>query len=989
MARFNTNVHAKSHERVKLDGFRGVDTSSASVDVETFRATEMRNMISRNGLNHKRHGWEQQLLNTGDSTHPNNFGGPVRGIYGFKFAGEKETRIIVYANCKFWEKIGNGNFSEISCESTNLEDRSCQFYLVGDELYVLGMGDFLKYQKGKLYSPSEFIEVSKVAYTPTTVINIAPQEYSDNTEYNIDGVAYEPINLLSDKRKAKLIAMPLIENDAQYYFEYEITISAGSTVDVVYDTGTDSEWEAPDLNNLPSDITASIEGYTLSITNNRAVDCTLKLRQSKTISDKAKTATYILEDGASFNFLKGQEITSSNGILWGPDENTIYGWAENNIVAFAKSPSYDTKGEISIIPNSTAFAITLKATGAKIKNITCTNHNTPIDVELTYSKYDEVLIEGEVDSWVETGLYISYELERADAELTDGTLEVEYTKPIEGYKERITKCKISQLFGVNGHSDRLFVAGSNAKLEDWKGNHIVQWSEIDNFTYFPDVNYTRLGTQITAINGMQRLNDDSLCIFKEPSVAEPTIYVMYGEYTTDSEGNTKDIFRTYAGNVAEGLIAPNSTGNLAGDILMLSPNGVFGIEMSENVVSTSKYTKERSLPIKRLLKEFTREQLKQACSIVRDDRYLLCVGDKCFVAESRYSYKPKGSPRDTFSYEWYVWDNIPALCFAEIDTELYFGTQDGRLCKFTNGFVDKKIDDFGSMTVKLKNDTITVSGDLKSGDMLKISNALYGKVATGAATSNKTIRFDEDKFYITNEKGEKIPKFITEKYVRCIDVSDRSVKGFNIVNVDTVNLTIDLVSGYDLVENHKYEVYYSLENEYLTVDNPDINTEEEGKQATVKIFNVPITGFHISPSPEVWEGYKVIIDNVVAEWFSAIMDFGTPDYSKTLLGFTVAPERIEGDNMEFGYITRELDSEEDVKMLRKNISEVTESPLNLGNLSMFFLSFNTFQTSFTKKVKVRNFNYLMWFVKSDSPTDSAVNSIIFDYKVNRKNKGVN
>jgi hypothetical protein len=547
------------------------------------------------------------------------------------------------------------------------------------------------------------------------------------------------------------------------------------------------------------------------------------------------------------------------------------------------------------------------------------------------------------------------------------------------------------MFGVNGHSDRLFVAGNKNRYNDWEASHVVQWSQIDDFTYFPETSYTKLGTQATAINGMQRLNDDSLCLFKEASTTEPTLYVMYGEYTTDENENTKNIFRTYAGNVAEGLIAPNSTGNLAGDILMLSSNGVYGIEMDANVVSTSKYTKERGLPIKRLLKEFTREQLKSACSIVRDDRYLLCVEDKCFVAESRYSYKPKGSPRDTFSYEWYVWDNIPALCFAEIDTELYFGTKDGRLCKFTNGFIDVKINDFGSTTVSesVNAGTITVDSELKKGDIVIISDELYGMVATSSVIEETDVLpFTEEEFYCTNDNKEKLPKFVVGKTIRCFNTDTFVNKDLEITEVDVVNLSVK-VEGKALAKWKTYYICYPLQNEELVIDDPDASTEEEGKQATVKIYDVPITQFFISSTPEAWSGRNVIKNNVVAEWFSAIMDFGTPDYSKTLLGFTVAPERIEGDKMEFGYITRELDSEEDVNMLRKNISEVTESPLNLDNLSMFFLSFNTFQTSFTKKLKVRNFNYLMWFVKSDSPTDSAVNSIIFDYKVNRKNKGVN
>lgn len=979
MARFNTNVHAKSHERVKLDGFRGVDTSSASVDVETFRATEMRNMISRNGLNHKRHGWEQQLLNIKNETlHPNNFGGAVQGIYGFKFAGETQTRIIVYANKCFFQKIGNGVFEKMRCDSQTLEDRPCQFYLIGDCLYIIGCGDFLFFGLDKKFYDSAnqklmLLPVSQYAYVPTSLINIASEEYNASTESPINSVSNEPVNLLSDYRKNVLLS----KLDGVETFNLISSIKSVKSAfvgDAKLEYRETLSFVEPELLEKTNEIYIKLADINSSYfyriyLNFEPTDTNLKLivyssdfpfkglalkRQGATIS------LYQLDyDHNNLSQQFGFGAKDNDG-KWYIDIDIEKSFGNSEIVAVG-----DEKYFKFYAPNMEVFDteyITLyKQTITKTLNL-----------------------KDNGEEWAE--IVDNKIIFNENAVKKDKEIIIEYEDFNSHLKERIIKCNVSTLFGVNGHSDRMFVAGNDTEFQDWEAKQVVQWSEIDNFTYFPDTNYTRLGTQATGINGMQRLNDDSLCFFKEPSVAEPTIYVMHGEYATDSEGNTKDIFRTYAGNVAEGLIAPNSTGNLAGDILMLSPNGVFGIEMSENVVSTSKYTKERSLPIKRLLKEFSIDDLKAACAIVRDDRYMLCVSDKCFVAESRYSYKPKGSPRDTFSYEWYVWDNIPALCFAEIDGELYFGTADGRLCKFDDKFTDRTIEDFGASSVS-ENGTITVDEVLNKGENIVVYNELYGLVAQG--NDNIAIN-NRNAIYFTEENFSAIRFLLNQELFIKNDNID--LTKINIVDVDDANLKIvlseDLPDSLNNLAKDSINVYISLKDKDLTVINPDVY-EEEGQQVAVAFNEVPITSFYHTNESGVWTCRKSVTKNVVAEWFSAIMDFGTPDYSKTLLGFTVAPERIEGDNMEFGYITRELDSEEDVKMLRKNISEVTESPLNLGNLSMFFLSFNTFQTSFTKKVKVRNFNYLMWFVKSDSPTDSAVNSIIFDYKVNRKNKGVN
>ena len=65
-------------------------------------------------------------------------------------------------------------------------------------------------------------------------------------------------------------------------------------------------------------------------------------------------------------------------------------------------------------------------------------------------------------------------------------------------------------------------------------------------------------------------------------------------------------------------------------------------------------------------------------SVVWNDMYLLCVNSRCYVADSRQ----KSSVGESFGYEWYYWDNIPARVFLEHDGALYFGTSDGRICKF-------------------------------------------------------------------------------------------------------------------------------------------------------------------------------------------------------------------------------------------------------------------------------------------------------------------
>lgn len=955
MARYNTQVSAKSHERVKISGFKGIDTASASVDVDINRATEMRNMISRNGLNHKRYGWEQQMLNI-DKIYPNTFGGAVRGIYGFKFAGEVETRTIVYANKQLWQRIGKGAFTNITPDNANLKDRDCQFYLIGDTLYIVGCGEIIVYRGG-----TKATLMKDEAYIPTTFINIVSEEYAASTTDAIQREALEELNLLTPFYKVELLG----NTEACKTFNVGTPLYAPTAE--VFDKETNEHLASLTASEVYKSIlhgSSSINSLFVKIGQANA-------RKAIKLSTFTENASIKLMSIVENNQTTNVWLDTRNGKrrIYLETRGVETTFAEGLIVSGTTHYIYLKEG---YMPNSDGY-LDLKISGeayvyAKTVEFHTYNNLTTL-VNVANKEQEWGIVEADTGTIQFSENVADYLIVVTGRKGTD-------------YSDRITDCQVSAMFGVNGHSDRLFVAGNPNTYGDWASNHVVQWSEIDNFTYFPDTNYTKLGTQATGINGMQRLNDDSLCLFKEASTTEPTIYVMYGEYQT-TDDITKDVFRTYAGNVAEGLIAPKSTGNLAGDILMLSENGVYGIEMSENVVSTSKYTKERSLPIKKLLKAHTREQLKNACSIVKDDRYLLAVGSNCYVAESRYSYKPKGIPRDTFSYEWYVWDNIPALCFAEIDAELYFGTEDGRLCKFDDKFTDRTIDDFGATTV-VNNGTITVDGELKKDDVIVLDDEVYGKVAEGKLLLGSKVGLDENNFYLDNSneqrfvEGETIYLYNNKNgYLEKATINSLAIGGtlINGIEYNTMTVVLENMSN---MPTGDVDILIDLTSKDLIVDNPDVDSEEAYNQATVKINGILVQNF--VHSNETWKGRKLLIRNVVAEWYSAIMDFGTPDYSKTLLGFTVAPERIEGDKVTFGYITRELDNQHELAQIKG---------LSLDNFTFFDVSFNNINTSFTKKVKVRNFNYLLYFFKSDSRTDTAINNITLEYKINHKNKGEN
>ena len=136
------------------------------------------------------------------------------------------------------------------------------------------------------------------------------------------------------------------------------------------------------------------------------------------------------------------------------------------------------------------------------------------------------------------------------------------------------------------------------------------------------------------------------------------------------------------------MINRDASLNFLGDNIILSENGVFGIVLSENITTAERYARERS----RLINErLTKHRLQTATGIVYKDKYYLAVDGVCYVADSRYKFSGKDDVDNSFNYEWWYWDNIPAVVFSEVNGKLLFGTSKGSVCEFDDEYCDREL----------------------------------------------------------------------------------------------------------------------------------------------------------------------------------------------------------------------------------------------------------------------------------------------------------
>lgn len=249
------------------------------------------------------------------------------------------------------------------------------------------------------------------------------------------------------------------------------------------------------------------------------------------------------------------------------------------------------------------------------------------------------------------------------------TLTIQFKKTTEGAADKIKKCRVFATFGVNTGS-RVFLAGNpDAPATEW-------YSGLSDPTYFPDNNFITVGTDSFAIVNYIKYQGE-LLVIKEDNRQENTVWHHSAQI---DETSGAAIFPLREGVSGVGGCAPLSCQTLRDDPLFLSPQGVYAPVLTYAVNQVQRNLQCRS---ERINAQLTKEtDMQDAVSTVWMGYYLLAVGGHIWLADAN-------QPRSNGGYEWYYWEGVPARCFGVVRETLYFGTEDGRLCRMNNDLVDE------------------------------------------------------------------------------------------------------------------------------------------------------------------------------------------------------------------------------------------------------------------------------------------------------------
>lgn len=596
----------------------------------------------------------------------------------------------------------------------------------------------------------------------------------------------------------------------------------------------------------------------------------------------------------------------------------------------------------------------------------------------------------------------------------EDNITVTFVKATEGHAESIGKCRFGVLYGAGGNADRLFLSGNPDTPE------VEYYSYWRDPTYFPDNHYNRVGTSYSAVTGFTRVSDGVLAAFKEGDRQEPTVY--YHTATEEEIYNKADelqrvdfILTTQAGNIGEAIISRRASVDFFGDPLILSENGVFGIVMRQNLMTADRYAAERSRNIREKLRQVRAATVSgkaartqpaaptgNAFGLVFENKYWLFTGGVCFVADEGYTYRPKESPSG-YQYEWWYLENIPAVSGAVMGGHLWFGTEDGRVCRFRRAdeggayrYTDESfqffspwaspgvIQDVESLTVRADDFTRIVASESfisklgnASMDTLVLSSDTYARYLNADEMTVENHRIflnDPDRIRDIREGAVVYSDGlggmgISEQTPLTVKDIDRGEGSFALANASGILVQLLIPTKLALKLTGRELFISDVDSAACTFS---LKLYQEGNALEMVKYGAAglIADFH---------GRHTSRDVVVSEWYTPVIDLGTPAYAKTLERMTIAMEPMEGGAASVGYDTR---------LACRASDSLVQKGADLTDLSFRDFTLSAFAASDTVLCRERNINYIRFRVVSDKPQDMRVHGITAEYKITTANRGL-
>lgn len=247
------------------------------------------------------------------------------------------------------------------------------------------------------------------------------------------------------------------------------------------------------------------------------------------------------------------------------------------------------------------------------------------------------------------------------------TFAVKPEEDAEDTADLINKCTIAIQYGYSGATDRAFVSGNPNAV------NFHYWSDVNDPTFFPALNYAYLGQDSSAIMGYSIIGD-ALAVHKEDNEQDHNIFLVRGSY----DSNNGYQFAISGGVAGVGAISKYCFKRLGTEPMFLSRQGVYAL--TTQYLTAERYAQNRSYYVDPRLTD--EADLSEAVAIEYNGYYYLGINGHVYVADSRNKSYEKNTPQSEFQYEWYYLTNIDAHVWWKYEGRLFFGDCDGNVKRF-------------------------------------------------------------------------------------------------------------------------------------------------------------------------------------------------------------------------------------------------------------------------------------------------------------------
>lgn len=595
-------------------------------------------------------------------------------------------------------------------------------------------------------------------------------------------------------------------------------------------------------------------------------------------------------------------------------------------------------------------------------------------------------------------------------------------------------------FGVVfGSENRLFLAGhpDYPNIDRYNVSNDLLGNNIKNqsyeLSYFPSKNYRVLGGK-GAINGYVVATDSQLYVTKKAYPNDEMFFVRERQITEQGQV----VYREFKTNIHKTPLNHRCIVRFYNDILILAEDGLFGVEISSNVLTNERLFKLRSGFINQHMIDTIKKTNLNDIFVVENNAYMyMFVGTSIFVADSRYTSNNPNSLIENVSYEIVEWTTHNEYMCAHVDgMEVILLQKEGDVFYH---FVEKDEDDKivrhqNSLAIlpmpflkwnegtqqydkEYLNSIFTMSSSF---DYIFLNPSKYSFMVYSG--NYKVVGKTSGDYHIISDNG--YDRFIIDNDLVFRNVVDGDVlyfeddgvfHPFTVIDFESNNR--ELFSVPQTVDGYKGVIYKDISKTPLYIQSV-FEYDVVGDSTKEKVFRLSPYKFE-GEIPYITQGQnesnldyservktymtdnndyyeKGLVNVLINEekpidlyWMTPILDFGTNTFEKTLFKtMFYATKQSNVSQIIFGYKTmRRLKRLEDGELISidkrvamSNVFDFSEFEFNSFSLN----TFNEFGSSLP--TKENNFLYIQFIIKARGRVE--INSIEFIYKNNRLLKSI-